>query len=213
MIDTDFFQIKDQCRNNLSRYTIQAFSIIHEIEHPIILDIGCGTGVTSLALLKKCNATIYAVDPDLSCINRLKEKVSEMNLEHRIKVFNDSVFNPGLFSHKFDIVLAEGLLNVIGFETGLPLLIGHVKKNGFIIIHDELKDDDAKRNIFDNHNLKLLDSFILGKDVWWKEYYDCLEKKIRSAGKENLFKNELEEIEEYKTDPRNYTSIYYILQN
>jgi cyclopropane fatty-acyl-phospholipid synthase-like methyltransferase len=206
-------EIKDECRNNLCRYTIQAFSIIPEIEKPLILDIGCGTGVTLLSLAKKFDGTIYGVDPDMESINRLKKKVSELKLNERIKIFNDSIFNTDLFQFKFNIVLAEGLLNVIGFEKGLPLLISYVKKGGFIIIHDELKDDTEKRTIFESYKLKLLGSFTLNQDVWWNEYYDCLEKKIKNIYNGNQFENELKEIEGYKKNPLNYKSIYYILHN
>jgi len=209
----DILEIKDECRNNLCRYTIQAFSIIPEIEKPLILDIGCGTGVTLLSLAKKFDGTIYGVDPDMASINRLKKKVSGLKLNERIKIFNDSIFNTDLFQFKFNIALAEGLLNVVGFEKGLPLLINYVKKDGFIIIHDELKDDTEKRTIFESYNLKMLESFTLNPDVWWNEYYDCLEKKIKNIYNGNQFENELKEIEGYKKNPLNYRSIYYILRN
>jgi len=211
-MDTYILNIKDECRKNLNRYTLRAFSVIPEIENPTILDLGCGTGVSSLALIEKCNGTICAVDIDPESINLFMEKVSTLGLEQRIKIFQGSVFNPDIFGHEFDIVLAEGLLNVVGFEKGLQALVRHAKKGGFILIHDELKNDPEKRIIFESYNLKLLDSFILDKDVWWNDYYDCLEKKIKSINDNNQFENELKEINGYKINPLNYRSIYYILQ-
>jgi ubiquinone/menaquinone biosynthesis C-methylase UbiE len=212
-MDKDNFQIRDECRKNLTRYTIQAFSLIPGIDNPQILDIGCGTGVSSLELIKRCNGVIHAVDPDLLSIERLREQVSMLNLNGRIRIFNDSIYNMEIFKNKFDIVLAEGLLNVIGFEKGLSLLVRHLKENGYLIIHDELKDDSDKRKMLQNFNLKLIDSFVLDENVWWNEYYNCLENKIKKTKQENQFKKEIDEIEGYRKNPLEYRSVFYILQS
>lgn len=71
-------EIKDHCRKNLSKYTIKAFSSVPQIDKPLILDMGCGTGVPALALLENCNGHIYAVDSDQSCLLWLTEKVKWM---------------------------------------------------------------------------------------------------------------------------------------
>ncbi|MBU1077916.1 MAG: class I SAM-dependent methyltransferase [Spirochaetes bacterium] len=209
----NLYEIKDECRKNLNKYTIQAFSFIPKIEYPTILDIGCGTGVPSLSLIEICNGTIYAVDSDQLCLNWFKEKVTALNLNDRIKIFNESIFNPALFHFRFDIILAEGLLNVIGFKKGLPILINYLKHDGYLIIHDELKNDSEKRIIFEKSNLKLLNSFEIDKDVWLNEYFNCLEMKIKNINDDNQFENEIKEIYEHKSDSNNLYSIYYILQN
>jgi len=141
----NLYEIKDECRKNLNKYTIKAFSIIPKIDKPIILDAGCGTGVPTLALSELCNGNIFAVDPNQPSINWLTEKVTTLKLNNRIKIFNDSILNPSLFNFKFDIILAEGLLNVIGFETGLQILINYLKNERYLIIHDEFKNDLQKR--------------------------------------------------------------------
>jgi methylase of polypeptide subunit release factors len=46
----NILKIKDQCRKNLSRFTERALSSIPELDNPIILDIGCGTGVPTILL-------------------------------------------------------------------------------------------------------------------------------------------------------------------
>lgn len=144
------YEIKDNCRKNLVKYTIQAFSCIPQIENPMILDMGCGTGVPALALTDICTGTIYAVDSDDSCLSWLRQKVDALNYSDRIKVIHASVFDSTLPDKQFDVVLAEGLLNMIGFEAGLPLLIKYMKQSGFLIIHDELNDDTAKKVLFKN---------------------------------------------------------------
>lgn len=206
------YEIRDNCRRNLAKYTLKAFSCIPKIDNPAILDVGCGTGEPVLALLEICNGKIYAVDSDKACVSILNEKVNALNYSNRIKVIHASLFDTNLFREKFDIILAEGLLNVIGFENGLPILIKHLKQMGYLIIHDELHNDAEKKNLFQKYNLKLLSSFILDEDVWWNDYYFCLEKSIKNKDDELLFEKEINEIIEFKKNPKSCRSIYYILK-
>lgn len=205
------YEIRDRCRRNLNQYTIEAFSLIPPIDKPLILDMGCGTGVPTLALMEISNGRIYAVDSDDSCLLWLNEKVKALNCADRIKVIHASAFDENLFDKKFDIVLAEGLLNVIGFETGLPVLIKHLKDIGYLIIHDECKFDGEKRALFKKYNLELLNSFVLDENVWWDAYYCCLEKSIRTEN-ESLFEEERHEIMEFKKNPEIFRSRYYVLK-
>ncbi len=209
----DLFEIKDECRKNLNKYTSIAFSIIPKIDKPIILDAGCGTGVPTLSLIELCNGNIYAVDPDQYSIKWFKKKVAALKLKDRIKIFNDSILNPTLFNFKFDIILAEGLLNVIGFENGLQILINYLKNERYLIIHDEYKNDSKKRRYFKNNNLKLLHSFKLDENIWLNEYFYCLKSKIENLKDNQLFESELKAINENIRNLNNLKSIYYILKH
>lgn len=209
----NLYKIKDECRNNLNKYTRKAFSIIPRIDKPVILDAGCGTGVPTLALIELCNGTIFAVDPDQSSTNWFNEKVTALNLNDRIIILNDSILNPSLFNFKFDIIIAEGLLNVIGFEKGLQILVNYLKKERYLIIHDEFKNDLQKRRYFKENNLKLLHSFKLDENVWLNEYFNCLKSKIEIIKDNQLFETELKEIADNIKNPNNLKSIYYILKH
>lgn len=204
-------QLRDNCRKNLIQYTLKAFSGIPAIDQPLILDMGCGTGVPSLALLEICNGSIYAVDSDSGSLEWLNEKVEVLNYTDRIKVIQASLFDVNLPVGSFDIVLAEGLLNVVGFDKGLPVLVNFLKPGGYLIIHDELKDDTEKKTIFARYHLQLLDAFELDENVWWKDYYACLEELIRQEKNVSLFENEINEIAEIKKYPEKFRSIYYVL--
>lgn len=101
------YEIRDNCRKNLKKYTLKAFSSIPKIEIPLILDMGCGTGVSTLALMEVSNGNVYAVDSDEPSLLWLEEKVKVLNYSDRIKIIHASVFNNNLFDKKFDICITE----------------------------------------------------------------------------------------------------------
>lgn len=214
-MNNEYFDIKDNCRKGLLKFLLNAISIIPVIENQIILDVGCGSGVPTLAIAEYYNATITAVDFDTKSINRLEKKVNELNLSNRIMIFNGSIFEMELEENQFDIILAEGFLNVVGFEKGFSKLLKLLKRNGYFIIHDEFRNHNKKIEFVESNNCKLLDSFSLDENVWWNDYYKCLEKEISSLRNKNfleLFKTDLYEIELFKKNPSQFNSVYYVLE-
>jgi len=210
--DTQYFKIIDNCRKDLLKYFFKAISVIPVIEKPIILDVGCGSGVPTIALAEIFNGIITAVDNDTKSIDRLEEKVKKLNLSDRISIINSSFWNIEFEENHFDIIVAEGFLNVICFEKGFLEVIKLLKTNGYFIIHDEYKNHNKKIEFIANNNCKILDSFRLDKNVWWNDYYKCLEKEISLHKNKDLFKSDLNEIEMYKKDSSQFNSIYYIVE-
>lgn len=212
MENLEYIKIKDKCRRNLNKYTLKAFSAISRIDKPYILDAGCGTGVSSLALFEKYDCIIYAIDTDVSSLNYFQDKITTLKNNKNINIINGSILNESLFDFKFDIILAEGLLNVIGFEDGIKMLIKNLKNRGYLIIHDEYKNDQKKRDFFSKNNLNILSTFDLTEEVWLNEYFYCLKKNIEANISINQNKFELSEIENQINNSRNLKSIYYIVQ-
>ncbi len=214
-MDKEYFEIKDKCRKGLLKYLAKAISILPVTETPRILDIGCGSGVPTLMLAEKFNGRITAVDPDTKSINILREKVKELKLSDRITLFNCSFFDIRVGNGQYDLVLAEGLLNAVGFQKGFLRILELLKRKGFIIIHDEFRDQDERTGFIRDNNCKLLDSFVLDEHAWWNDYFKCLEKEI-SSNPDNellkLFESDRQEIKMFRENPSQYTSVYYIIQ-
>lgn len=212
---TEYFIIKDNCRIGLIKYLEKAISVIPEIENPKILDIGCGTGVPTLWLADKYSGSITAIDTDSKSLDWLLKKANSRNLSERLTTLNISFFDFKANSNNFDIILAEGFLNIVGFNIGFQKVIRILKRNGFFIIHDEFKDHDKKCEFIRNNNCRIVDSLYLDENIWWNVYYKKLEIEINN--KDNykifsLFKNDIKEIEYYKVDPSPFRSIYYIIE-
>lgn len=210
----EYYQIKDKCREGVLKYLAEAVSLLPEANNPRILDIGCGTGIPTIWLAEKYGGTITAIDIDKDALNWLQKKIINKNLENQITVMNIS-FNDLKEHHRFfDIILAEGFLNVIGFDQGFVKLVEMLKGGGYFVIHDEYKDHEKKCDFIRKNNCDLVGTVFLDESVWWNDYYRQLEIGIESVDvKQNndLFKAELNELELYKKDPSLFRSIYYVV--
>jgi len=206
------FELKDRCREKLNRYTLRAFSLIAVPADPLILDIGCGTGVPTLALLEICPGRFVAVDPDATYLERLRQKVQALNLSARITLIQASIFALPPFPEKFDIIVAEGSLHIAGFKAGMAIVNALLKSGGHALIHEPLAGDRKKRALFKKAGLHIIDEFVLDDKIWWSDYFACLERAIREAGGGTMFAAEAREIAEFKGHPERNRSIYFILR-
>lgn len=66
----------------------------------------------------------------------------------------------------------------------------------------------------------LLDCFMISSDVWWNEYYKPFENHIKKllvrckkdSEATKMLAKEQNEIDTFKRNPEDYSSIFYILQ-
>ncbi|MBN1151529.1 class I SAM-dependent methyltransferase [candidate division WOR-3 bacterium] len=208
----NLLQISDLCRENLIKYTLEAFSKIPLIKRPVILDAGCGTGVSSLAVIEHTDGLIYAVDKDGESLNLFRQKISDRGFDNRIKIVEGSILEPSLFDFGFDIVIAEGLLNVLGFDEGIKTLLKYSKNGSFLIIHDELRDYSYKKKFFRKNSLSLLYEITIDEKIWLEEYFQCLERKLKLIEDKKRAEKELRIIENQKKETQNLRSVYFILR-
>lgn len=210
-----YFDIKDACRKGLLKYLEQAVSTIPKLENPSILDLGCGSGVPTLWLAERYHGQLMAVDSDRKSIARLKEQVVKLHLSDRFALHSCSIFDPPFERNQFDLILAEGILHIVGFEKGFLFAINLLKNHKYFIIHDEAQHHPDKVKFIESNPCKLLDSFVLDHTVWWKDYFACLESKISKIDNSELrelFKQDMTEIELIKRDPSQFNSRYYVIQ-
>jgi len=178
------------------------------------LDIGCGTGVPTLFLAGQFNGSITAIDTDNSALAFFQEKLNASNNQNRIEIRNVNFFDFRAKKNSFDIILAEGFLNVVGFEEGFTKVIEFLKPGGYFIIHDEVKDHEKKMSFITQQNCTLNESLYLDDNIWWNNYYSPLDIDIKKVSNSELlacFKGDISEIEYYKIDPTQFRSVYYLV--
>lgn len=210
----EYYKIKDQCREKLSQHLAQVISCIPNTNPCEILDIGCGTGVPTFFLAQHYSGTITAIDINKNALDLLQDKITEGNHPGRVTIQNVSFLDFQAEPGTFDIILAEGFLNVVGFETGFPKIVELLKPGGYIIIHDEFKDHEKKMEYIASHNCHLLNTLYLDEAIWWNDYYDLLNKRIKEVNHAELiryFNSDIQEIDCYRISPEQFRSIYYLI--
>jgi cyclopropane fatty-acyl-phospholipid synthase-like methyltransferase len=210
----EYFTIRDRCRMRLVKYLEQVLNDLPEFNNPKILDIGCGSGVPTLWLAEKYIGTITAIDTDKHLLDFLEQKIKSKKPSSRIETKNVSFFDLVTEPECFDLILAEGFLNVVGFEMGFKRVIAKIKKKGYFIIHDEYKDHGKKIELIHKNKCKVVSSLLLDEAIWWRDFYCQLEIEIykpENAHLRSLFINEINEIDQYKKNPSLFKSIYYVV--
>jgi cyclopropane fatty-acyl-phospholipid synthase-like methyltransferase len=212
----EYYKIKDTCRKGLIKYLQNAISFISAEGQNRILDIGCGTGVPTLFMAEYFKGSIIAIDTDKPSLGFFQDKLNESHLQNRIDIHNISFFDFRAEKNSFDIILAEGFLNVVGFEKGFTRVVELLKPGGYFVIHDEYKDHDKKTEFIAQHHCTLINNWYLNETIWWNDYYSSLNnriKEIKDPELSSLFKSDISEIAYYNTDPTQFRSIYYLVQN
>jgi len=179
MTDESSFQAKkDIVRERLNRYTRKAFYVLPKLNNPKILDIGCGSGISTLEIAKLSHGEVLGIDIDQPALDKFSSKIIEAELIDQVQVRNCSLFHMDFKDGTFDIILSEGSIYAIGFERGLREWRRFLKPGGFMVIHDEQGNVKEKLEQISDCGYKLLDYFVLSKETWWSEYFAPLEKLI-----------------------------------
>lgn len=211
---------KDPFREHLKKYTVKAFKMLPELDKPSILDLGCGTGVPTMELAKLSNGNITGLDIDQAALDKLSKKIKDAGLTDRIKVVKCSISKLDFPEESFDIIWAEGIIWVVGFEKGLTEWKGFIKPQGYLAVHDEMKDKTKKIEQIKASGYDLLGHFELDRTIWWEDYYKSMEKEIVKLREKyaddpeilKQFQSDQNEIDKYKRDPGQFESAFFIMQ-
>jgi ubiquinone/menaquinone biosynthesis C-methylase UbiE len=212
---------KDSFRQNLSRYTWQAYHLLPQIKAPFILDAGCGTGVPAVELAVLSRGWVTAVDTDKAALALLREKAKALDLTDHIKVVKADIKNLKCKKASFDIVWCEGSISAVGFEKGLQMWRCFLKPGGFMVVHDEIKDYKQKIAVIPQCGYRLIDHFIISADIWLCEYFKPLEERINELRSKystkphliEILNKEGYEIELFKSRPHDFASVFYIMRS
>jgi len=170
---------KDHIREKLNKYTRKAFHLLPKCKNPHILDIGCGTGVSTIELANISDGYVTGIDIDETSLNLLQRKIKETRLSNRVELIKDSMLNMDFPEESFDIIWAEGSIFVMGFEQSIQKWRRYLKPSGFLVIHDENKDKIEKLQVIPLCGYRLIAQFEISIDSWWSDYFTPLEQLIK----------------------------------
>lgn len=106
-----------------------------------VLDAGCGTGMYTLALLKKFpNATVHAFDLNVPMTDKMKRTVERKGLANQVEIFTGDVTQPIPFEHEqFDLIMTGGVLEYVDPAVAVKNLAPYLKKGGYFL-NSPIKD-------------------------------------------------------------------------
>ncbi len=211
--------------------------------NPTILDVGCGTGMSSIELAKLSQGKILSLDINPTYLEILEEKAKEQNLSDRISTINENLFTMDFDNKSFDVIWAENVLFVKGIRGALKSWRCFLRERGYIVfsVVVQLKDnapDDAVNywervypamkspseieRIIQEQNYNLIDMVPIRTKETMKYCYIPLEKKIAELRQKYESNKEFiayldvnqEEIDIVrKYESEFYGSVFYIVQS
>jgi SAM-dependent methyltransferase len=180
--------------------TIRMFNRLSPPETATILDIGCGAGSQTLALARRCQkCMITAVDIHQPYLDSLRQRAERAGSGDRITTLCASMDDLPLAPESFDLIWAEGSIFVIGFEKGLRYWKQFLRPGGSMALTELVWFTDRPlkeaasfmqeayppmttgpecERIIRETGYRIIGSFRLPDEAWWKEYYDPLEQKL-----------------------------------
>jgi len=211
---------RDRCRANLLDYTRKAYRVLPHLTSPRILDIGCGTGVSTCELVRISGGQVVALDIDRDALDRLSGRAEREGLSDLITVVHRSMSALDFPPNSFDIIWTEGAISVIGFERGLAEWRDLLAPDGYLVVHDSMSGLPGKIESVRTCGYTLVEQFELSPDVWWDKYYRPLKKQIEElkltdpAGGNVIddIKAAEREIGEFDRDNPRYGSVFIIMQ-
>jgi ubiquinone/menaquinone biosynthesis C-methylase UbiE len=168
-------------------------------EHPEILDVGCGTGRQTLALVKLSTGNITALDNHAPFIEKLKRNASRADCAERIHYVVGDMNSMSFPKGSFDVIWCEGAVFAIGFENAPKAWRHLLRPQGYLAVSElvwfkkratkEVKDFFARvypdmkyyEHIFpiiESAGYKMIDYFPLPAKSWWTDYYTPVERKL-----------------------------------
>ncbi|MDE2739146.1 MAG: class I SAM-dependent methyltransferase [Paracoccaceae bacterium] len=205
-----------------------------------ILDVGVGTGASTLQLAKSLDAEILAIDLSTIFLQILEEKAQSQGLSEQISTRSCSMDDLPFAEDSFDVVWAEGSIYNMGFSNGIEYLKRFLKPGGIMAVSEviwltkdrpieiddfwqneypEIATPSRKIEILEKQGFVLKGYFPFPKSAWWDNYYQPLQDRIdgflsrhKSEAAKELIKAVNMEMELYEKYCGYYSYSFFVVQ-
>ena len=180
--------------------TVKAYNMLPDLsEKPVILDIGCGSGMQTIELARISSGDVTGLEIHKPFLDDLEKRANDAGLSGKVRAVQGSMFEMDFDKRSFDIIWAEGSIFIIGFEKGITEWKEFLKPGGYMAVTEAcwLKSSPPQElfnfwkegypgilmieeniSITEKCGYSLLEHFTLPEDAWWDGYYNPLQKRI-----------------------------------
>ncbi|WP_424972703.1 MerR family transcriptional regulator [Dinoroseobacter sp. S76] len=133
----------------------------------IILEIGCGPGMATMALAAATRARITAIDTSEVALNKLRSRVAARGYSDRVEVAPVDMAALPIPDRLWDVIWSEGSAYIIGVEQALADWRLLLRPGGVLVVSDLVwRTDNPAEDI---------------RDFWTAEYPKMTTAEIRVA--------------------------------
>jgi SAM-dependent methyltransferase len=164
-----------------------------------VLDLGCGTGGSTIVLAEDTAAHVTAVDVHPPFLATLRARAEDRGLADRITTVAADMADAASLGAGFDLIWAEGSAYSIGFENALRRWLPLLRPAGCLVVtelvwfvaepsararaffageYPDMRDEATRVEQARRAGYELLGSFRLPADDW-RAYYAGLEAPLR----------------------------------
>ncbi|MCL2346533.1 MAG: class I SAM-dependent methyltransferase [Desulfobulbus sp.] len=181
--------------------TLKVLAMLPEDSFQVIVDAGCGIGRQTLALARRLNATVHAVDLSAAHLDCLAQRAKELGIGHLVQTHcMDMADIPATFA-PIDLLWSECAAYHIGFANALKAWFPAIRAGGYAVVSelswlrddvpDEareyllasypgIRDVDRNRAIAQAAGYQVVATHVLSKAAWIEDYYEKLAPLARS---------------------------------
>lgn len=216
--------------------------MLPKLDSPLILDVGCGSGGPTLEITRMSAGRVIGIDINDDSLRELARKIKTKGLSQQILAVNGSLSAMCFRKQSFNLVWAEGVIFIVGFERGLKELRLFIKPGGFLVVHEMawLRPDPPSDvqdywkafysgirtvpeylEVIPGCGYDILGHIALPEDAWWNMYYGPMERRIqelRTKYAEDpsalaVLERQQRDVDLYKIHQKWYGSAFFVLQN
>lgn len=219
--------------------TLRVLETLPRSSFPVIVDAGCGAGRQTLALARRLNTTIHAVDSYEPFLQTLQGRAEREGLQQHVAPLCLDMQEIPLRFPRIDLLWSEGAAYNIGFAKALATWAAAIPPGGFAVVSELcwLRESapSAVKEFFDagypdmasiaqnatvaqGAGYRVDGTHVLPREAWIEDYYDVLEPRAKelaahpdSAVRE-FAQETLREIEVFNQSEDSYGYVFFILQ-
>jgi cyclopropane fatty-acyl-phospholipid synthase-like methyltransferase len=100
----------EELRAGFLKYTREAYTLLPAMDHPRVLDIGCGSGAATMEIVRLGGGEVVGIDTDASALSELRRRLEARGIGDRVEARNVSLFDVDFPDESFDLLWEEGVL-------------------------------------------------------------------------------------------------------